>query len=117
MSSSRPAAQKMLRTLTWVLIDIVLLTVSLMLAQVVRYSANVSYAFFANSIRLLPGMLVISLLVFHSFGMYRTMWQYASASDVLRIAVASLIAALLTYVSPSSISRSHLPSQVHCLQP
>ena len=97
VSSSRAAMQKAVRILTWVVLDIILLTASLMLAQVVRYSANVSYAFFANSIRLLPGMLVISLLVFHSFGMYRTMWQYASASDVLRIAVASLIAALLTY--------------------
>ena len=117
MATSNPGFQKAARTLCWVLIDIVLLTVSLMLAQVVRYSANtVSADFFTISLRLLPAMLVISLLVFQGFGMYRTMWQYASASDVLRISVAALIAALLTYafslagnafVRPDNLFRLH----------
>lgn len=89
--------QKMARTFVWVLLDIILLNAALMLAQVVRYSSNISYAFFENSIRLAPVMTVLFLLVFHGFGMYRTMWQYASASDVLRIAVASLISSVLTY--------------------
>ena len=43
-------------------------------------------------------MTVIFLLVFCGFGMYRTMWQYASANDVLRIALATLVASLITYL-------------------
>ena len=89
--------QKMARAFVWVLLDIILLNAALMLAQVVRYSSNISYAFFENSIRLAPAMTVIFLLVFRGFGMYRTMWQYATASDVLRIAVASLVASVLGY--------------------
>ena len=117
MTANKAGFQKAARTLCWVLIDMILLTVSLMIAQVVRYSVNtVSAEFFAISLHLLPAMLAITLLVFHGFGMYRTMWQYASASDVLRIAVASLIAALLTYafslagnafVKPVNLFRLH----------
>ncbi|MBQ7868574.1 MAG: polysaccharide biosynthesis protein [Clostridia bacterium] len=97
MTSSRPKLQRAARTFAWVLIDIVLLLISLALAQIVRYSVNGNYAFFPNSIRLAPAMVAITLLVFQGFDMYRTMWQYATASDVLRIAVAALVSAVLTY--------------------
>ena len=116
MTSAKPKLQKTARAIVWVLLDAVLLNAALMLAQVVRYSSNISYDFFANSIRLAPAMTVLFLLVFHAFGMYRTMWQYASASDVLRIATASFAATALTYgfslaanafVAPENLFRLH----------
>ncbi|MDD6143088.1 MAG: nucleoside-diphosphate sugar epimerase/dehydratase [bacterium] len=116
MTSDKPKLQKTARAIVWVLLDAVLLNAALMLAQVVRYSSNISYDFFANSIRLAPAMTVLFLLVFHAFGMYRTMWQYASASDVLRIATASFAATALTYgfslaanafVAPENLFRLH----------
>ena len=85
------------RTLLWVLLDTALVNAALLLAQVVRYSSNISYSFFENSIRLAPAMTVLFLLTFYAFGIYRTMWQYASAGDVLRVAAATLMASLLTY--------------------
>ncbi len=116
MTSAKPKLQRTARTVVWVLLDALLLNAALMLAQVVRYSSNISYGFFANSIRLAPAMTVLFLLVFYGFGMYRTMWQYASASDVLRIAAASFVATLLTYgfslvanvfVRPQNLFRLH----------
>ena len=98
MTSAKPKLQKTARTALWVVLDIVLLNAALMLAQVVRYSANGDYSFFDTSFRLAPAMTVIFLAVFYVFGMYRTMWQYASASDVLRIAAAAFVAACLTFV-------------------
>ena len=98
MTSAKPKLQKTARTALWVVLDIVLLNAALMLAQVVRYSANGDYSFFDTSFRLAPAMTVIFLAVFYAFGMYRTMWQYASASDVLRIAAAAFVAACLTFV-------------------
>ena len=108
--------KKPARTLLWVLLDVLLVNASLFLAQVVRYSSNISYSFFENSIRLAPAMTVIFLLVFCGFGMYRTMWQYASANDVLRIALATLAASIITYgfslaanafVRPENLFRLH----------
>ena len=116
MTSAKPKLQKTARAIVWVLLDIVLLNAALMLAQVVRYSSNISYDFFANSIRLAPAMTVLFLLAYHAFGMYRTMWQYASASDVLRIAAASFVSTALTYlfslaanafVAPDNLFRLH----------
>ena len=116
MTSAKPNLQRTARAIVWVLLDIVLVNAALMLAQVVRYSSNISYEFFANSLRLAPAMTVLFLLVFHGFGIYRTMWQYASASDVLRIATASFAATLLTYgfslaanafVAPDNLFRLH----------
>ena len=116
MTSTSPRIKKPARTLLWVLLDVLLVNASLFLAQVVRYSSNNSYSFFENSIRLAPAMTVIFLLVFCGFGMYRTMWQYASANDVLRIALATLVASLITYlfslaanafVRPQNLFRLH----------
>ena len=116
MTSTSPRIKKPARTLLWALLDVLLVNASLFLAQVVRYSSNISYSFFENSIRLAPAMTVIFLLVFCGFGMYRTMWQYASANDVLRIALATLVASLITYlfslaanafVRPQNLFRLH----------
>ena len=97
MTSAKLKMPKNTRTLLWVLLDTALVNAALLLAQVVRYSSNISYSFFENSIRLAPAMTVLFLLTFYAFGIYRTMWQYASAGDVLRVAAATLTASLLTY--------------------
>jgi len=93
----RPKLSKYARTFAWLALDAVLVNLALVLAQLVRYSENMAFSYFANSFRLAPFMTVLFLLVFYGMGMYRTMWQYASASDVLRIAIATLAASLLTY--------------------
>ncbi len=107
---------KSARTIAWLALDAVLVNAALLIAQVVRYSTDMSFEFFANSFRLAPAMTVLFLLVFWGFGLYRTMWQYASASDILRIAAASFTATVLTYgfsltanlfVRPDNLFRLH----------
>ena len=105
------------RTLIWVVADIVLLNVSLLLAQVLRYSENTAYyEFFGNSLRLAPIMTALFLLCLQAGGTYRTMWQYATASDVLRISLCTMAATVLTYagslianlfVQPYNLFRLH----------
>ena len=75
MTCAKPRLKKPARTLLWVLLDVLLVNAALFLAQVVRYSSNISYSFFENSIRLAPAMTVIFLVVFYLMGMYRTMWH------------------------------------------
>ncbi|MBR6570218.1 MAG: hypothetical protein IKK75_07165, partial [Clostridia bacterium] len=97
MSFSKPGLLKSVRAIIWVALDVLLISVAVILAQVVRYSPYLSTTFYANSLRLAPAMLVIFLVVFYAFGMYRTMWQYMGSRDVLRIMAATLVASLLTY--------------------
>ena len=116
MSLNKSGLSRSVRTGVWLVLDAVLLNLALLLAQVVRYSADMSFSFFANSFRLAPAMTVLFLVVFYLFGLYRTMWQYASASDILRIAAASFVATVLTYgfsltanlfVRPDNLFRLH----------
>ena len=64
MTSNRNRLSKSARTIAWLALDAVLVNVALLLAQVVRYSTDMSLAFFANSFRLAPAMTVLFLLVF-----------------------------------------------------
>ena len=116
MTSIRNRMPKSVRMAAWLALDAVLVNLALLLSQVVRYSTDMSLEFFANSFRLAPAMTVLFLLVFYGFGLYRTMWQYASASDILRIAAASFTATVLTYgfsiaanlfVQPDNLFRLH----------
>ena len=116
MTSAKLKIPKNTRTLLWVLLDVALVNAALILAQLVRYSSHISYSFFENSLRLAPAMTVLFVLTFYAFGIYRIMWQYASASDVLRVAAATLTASVLTYafslvanlfVRPANLFRLH----------
>ena len=116
MALNRSGMVKSVRTAAWLALDAVLVNAALLVAQVVRYSTDMALEFFANSVRLAPAMTVLFLLVFWAFGLYRTMWQYASASDILRISAASFIATVLTYgfsltanlfVRPDNLFRMH----------
>ena len=98
MTSTKPKMQKSARTFLWLILDAILVNAAMVLAQLLRYSSNISYDYFDIYLRLAPAMTGIFLLAFWAFGMYRTMWQYASANDVLRIAAAALVATVLTYV-------------------
>ena len=117
MTQTEKHLSRTARTLIWVVVDIVLLNVSLLLAQVLRYSENTAYyEFFGNSLRLAPIMTALFLLCLQAGGTYRTMWQYATASDVLRIALSTMTATVLTYagslianlfVQPDNLFRLH----------
>ena len=87
-----------MKTILWVVNDIVLLNISLFLAQWVRYSTNISHSFFEISIHLAPFMTAIGILVFFSMGIYRRLWQHATADDLLRIAFSSFVLTVLTYI-------------------
>ena len=116
VNSPRSAVNKTLRTFLWIVLDVALVNIAMVLAQVLRYSYNISYSFFSTYYRLAPAMTLICLLVFWAFGFYRCLWQYASAEDMLRIAAATLLAAALTYafsllanalVKPNNLFRLH----------
>ena len=105
MTLQRPGLKKGLRILLWVLTDALLVNGALFMAQVLRYSDNISYQFFYNSFRLAPVMTALFLFVFWACGLYRTMWQYASARDLVRLSVSTLAAN--AFVRPHNLFLLH----------
>ena len=98
MRKTHGGAERLWQYAPWLLCDLLLVNIALVLAQLVRYSVDSELmVFFRISFRLAPFMGGIFLVCFALFGLYRTMWQYASAGDTLRIAAAAFCGAALTF--------------------
>ena len=112
----KPKTQKAVRTGLWLLLDAVLINLAMILSQVLRYTTTISYSFFQIYFRIAPAMTLMGLILFAVFGLYRTMWQYASAEDLLRVVLSTLALAVCTYlysvianyfVRPQNLFRLH----------
>ncbi len=98
MSLQKPVLHKYARTALWIVLDALLVNAGIVMAQVLRYSFDfLLFEYFEIYFRLAPFMTLICIITFWAFGFYRCLWQYASAEDMLRIALATLVASLLTY--------------------
>ena len=77
------------------LADIFLLTGSLFLAYLVRFDFNLPRAHAVLLFRIVPLVLIIKIICFYFFDLYRGMWRYTSISDLLNIIKASSVSSLL----------------------
>ena len=87
-----------LRAALWIILDIVLCNVAMILAQQLRFEVQIPEAFFRRFVNIAPVMTLLCVLSFQVFGLYRNMWQYASADSVLQIVAATLAGAVATYL-------------------
>ncbi|MEA5013308.1 MAG: nucleoside-diphosphate sugar epimerase/dehydratase [Candidatus Limiplasma sp.] len=86
-----------LRTLLWVLLDAALVNLAMILAQQLRFDIPIPQEFFQRYVNIMPVMTLLCLFSLGAFGLYRNMWQYASADSVVQITLATLVGALATY--------------------
>ncbi len=98
MTNRKPRLNSTLRAALWVLLDILLCNMAMVLAQQFRFEVNIPEVFFQRYVNIAPVMTLLCLLSFWAFGLYRNMWQYASAESVLQIVVATLVAAVSIYL-------------------
>ena len=87
-----------LRAALWIILDIVLCNVAMILAQQLRFEVQIPEVFFRRYVNIAPVMTLLCVLSFQVFGLYRNMWQYASADSVLQIVAATLAGAVATYL-------------------
>ena len=117
MTTTKPQLHKPLRTMLWIILDAVLVNAAMIFSQILRHADPViPEEYFSTYLRIAPAMTVFTIAVLALFGIYRIMWQYASAEDLIRLALATLIAALLIYaggllanqfVQPNNLFRLH----------
>ncbi len=98
MTARKPGLNLTLRTALWLLLDIVLCNAAMVLAQQFRFEVQIPEVFFQRYLNIAPVMTLLCLLAFWAFGLYRSMWQYASVDSVVQIAAATLTAAVATYL-------------------
>lgn len=98
MTVSKTKLTRSLRAALWILLDVALCNVAMILAQQFRFEVQIPEVFFRRYVNIAPVMSLLCILSFWAFGLYRSMWQYASVRGVLQIAGATLAAALSVYV-------------------
>lgn len=65
--------------------DIILTILSYWLSYLLRFNFAIPDIQIANLLKSLPVLVVLRLITFHVFGLYKGMWRYASMNDLIRI--------------------------------
>jgi FlaA1/EpsC-like NDP-sugar epimerase len=76
-------------------LDLFLLTGSLLTAYLVRFDFELTEYYFVRFVRILPTVLLIKVICFYFFDLYRGMWRYTSIADLFNIIKASTASTLL----------------------
>ena len=90
-------ANHTVRTALWMLLDAIVVNVAMILAQQLRFDVTVPEEFFVRYINISLVMTLLCILSFWAFGLYRTLWQHASAGATAQIALATLAGTAATY--------------------
>ncbi len=98
MTDRKTRLNHSLRSILWVLLDILLCNLAMILAQQFRFEVQIPEVFFQRYVNLAPVMTLLCLLSFWAFGLYRNMWQYASVDSVIPIVLSTLAGAVATYL-------------------
>lgn len=102
------------RTLALVLMDIMAIMISSFASLYIRYEFSFSAIrddFMLNFERLLPLNIAVGLLLFMVFKLYRSVWRYASATELVNIVFATtgsaVVQVLICMVTGFSMPRSY----------
>ncbi len=98
MTNRKPKLNSTLRTALWMLLDVLLCNTAMILAQQLRFDVQIPGLFYQRYLNIAPVMTLLCLLSFWAFGLYRNMWQYASADSIPQIVMAALVGAVAIYL-------------------
>ncbi len=77
------------------IIDILLIAASIYLSYAIRFEDVPEGAANHNILHLIPLLIIVKLICFYLFGLYRGMWRYTSTTDLLNVLKASILAELI----------------------
>lgn len=87
------------RRIMEVILDFILISVSYILAFILRFEGVLFGLNMPLIIESLPIVVIIKLLMFYSFGLYRGVWRYIGLYDVIAIFKATSISSILSVVA------------------
>jgi len=76
-------------------VDLLLLTCAWYTAYLVRFEFDIHAQYFRPFKQVLPSLILIKILTFYYFDLYRGMWRYTSLTDMLNIIKAVSISSLI----------------------
>ncbi len=85
------------RQLYLILIDAVLVAIALFFAILLRFDFDVQPIYLQRYQQLLFAVLIIRLSTFYAFGLYRSIWQYASIDELNAVVYAVTLSSIFIY--------------------
>ncbi|SCZ79046.1 polysaccharide biosynthesis protein [Acidaminobacter hydrogenoformans] len=84
--------KRRIRTAYLVAVDVGLLVLSLFLSFLIRFEGTFPAEYFDLADRFLVNVIIIKIVVLFLFGLYNSLWEYASIEELLKISAASVVA-------------------------
>lgn len=101
-----------IRKLLLFVADAVIINLALCLALFIRFDTNVPQLYYDYFLKHAPIITVIELGIFSIFGLYRSLWEYASIDELVQVFVATTVAAGANLVIGVA-SENRLPYSVY----
>ena len=112
------AVNKTFKNLMLVILDVIAIICSFYVAFYLRFDGDLfgkqAFPYFVTCVRSMSAIIVIKIIVFYFFKLYKSLWSYASIEEVLQVLLASLGAncAIFLYMLLNSLS---LPRSIYIL--
>ncbi len=88
-----------IRKLLLVIIDIVSVNLALYLALLIRFDTIIPHRYYDFFFKSVFFITVLQIVVFFLFGLYRSLWEYASVDEMMQIFLASMAAGGLSLLT------------------
>jgi FlaA1/EpsC-like NDP-sugar epimerase len=101
-------------TLSLVFMDAVIVTIVPFIALLIRFEGIIRPEYIQTAVKYLPEFLIIRLLCFYLFGLYRRLWRYASINELLAI-VGAVTLGSVVITGYMLMSGANLPRSIYLL--
>ncbi len=98
------------------ILDVICIVMAYALALYLRFDGKIESRYLYTLVDNIAVIIVIKLLIFYAFNLYRSLWKYASVDEMIEVVGASVIANLLVMIY-MSYSKADLPRSIYVMVP
>ncbi|NLJ98224.1 MAG: polysaccharide biosynthesis protein [Tissierellia bacterium] len=98
------------------ILDVMCIVMAYALALYLRFDGKIESRYLYTLVDNIAVIIVIKLLIFYAFNLYRSLWKYASVDEMIEVVGASVIANLLVMIY-MSYSKADLPRSIYVMVP
>ncbi|MCF7926987.1 MAG: polysaccharide biosynthesis protein [Candidatus Izimaplasma sp.] len=104
---------KAYRHLLVLLMDIVLVVISFILALIIMFQFQIGTIPFYKILYEIPFIAIVYFTVFELFGMYKSIWKFASVEEIIRGTIANFVAISISYLVVMVFGLNHYSFAVY----
>ena len=104
-----------IRTISLVILDVILINISYILGLFLRFDGGIPQVYLDKYLSYALYITILQIIVFYLFGLYKTMWRYASIEEFLKVIVAVIVATVSTALVFMALINRDLPRSIYVM--